>query len=152
MHQLDRLDGHLIGIGLEIGRLNFGRPRIDEIPGDDDIVLLVEQLYLDVRPEGRALLLEIIRLLPPFVIVEVAEEGATLQGDIAILGQPRLLGLIVELVAAFPLFDHFCFEVEPRHFGKTHPGFSPAHLEMEFGERIYFGRICCHITLLLRFE
>src|ERR1700744_5256743 len=95
MDQFHRFDSHLIGIRLEVRRLDLGWPRIGKTPADDRRMLLVHQLNQHRRPETDALLLEKESLLPEFIVVEIPEKSAALEGDITVPRQPGLLGLVI---------------------------------------------------------
>lgn len=146
MYQLHGFDGHLIGIGLQIGRLHLGGPCVQQLPGNDGFMIFVQQLDGDRAALHAARFisfLEIIGLAPFLVVIEVAFESAALEGDVAELGEAGLFALVVFLTVAFAVFDHFGFKIQTAYFGKSDPEFiAPFHLEMKFWYWVF--AFSCH--------
>src|SRR6185312_13185256 len=147
MHQGHGLNGHFVAIGLEVGGLYLRRPCFRQGPGDDRLMLFVQQFDIDVTPELFLALLEHEGFFPELEIFEISEESAPLERDIAVLGHARLFGFVIQGAAAFAVFDGRGFKVQSGYFGKPHAGASPFQLKMKFGDRIIFFGIVCHKDL-----
>jgi len=132
MNQRHRLDGHFIAISLQVGGLYLGRPRLRYGPGDNRLVLFIQELDGDVPAEFFLSFLVHKGLLPELEEFEIAQESTPLERDIAVLRQTGLFRFIVRLGAALTVFDGLRFEIEAGDLRKADAGTAPIQLEVKF--------------------
>ena len=89
VRQLERLDGHLVAVGLQIGCLNFRRERVLDLPNEDGRVALVEEANDDIPPLRCS---KRSRGFPPVEEVVITRERAALERN-------------VRVTSAFPAFS-----------------------------------------------
>ena len=137
MNQYHCFDGNVVVICLEAVGLDFGGPGIFQFPNDERFMVFAKQRdgnRAAVFGAGAVALLEKVGFFPQVEKFIVRLKGTALQGDVGVLGQPRLLGFVVLLAGAMPVFDWRGFEVQPRAFREPEIGFAgaPINLKMKF--------------------
>ena len=147
MDNFHRFNSDFVGIGFQIGGLDFAGPRIEQLPRDNRLMIFIEQLNRHRSAIWTARFVAFLEhnILFPFVEkVEIAFKSAAFEGQFIEFSQARLLAFGVGLIGSFAVLNDLALETQTRNFGKSDAKiFAPIDLKMKLRQWVIsFG---CHI-------